>query len=101
MRETQKIECRWFPFPSLFPIRFGKPPELDQTRFIRVEFQPELCQPLSEILQKAVRIHSTLKAKNTVVGIPNDDHVSLPVLLPPDFHPEIEDIMQIDIGKQR
>ena len=44
VREAQKIERLRFAFPSSRPIFFGKPPELDQTRFIRMEFQSELRQ---------------------------------------------------------
>ena len=55
VRETQKVERFGLAFPSLFPARFGIPPELDPARFVGMEFQPKLPQPFPEILQKTVR----------------------------------------------
>jgi hypothetical protein len=42
VRETQKIERLRLTFPSSRPIFFGEPPELNQTRFVWMEFQSEL-----------------------------------------------------------
>ncbi len=44
MREAQKIERVRLTFSPSFPILFGKLPELDQTRLVRMEFQAELKQ---------------------------------------------------------
>jgi hypothetical protein len=48
MRESQKIERFGLPFSSLFPVLFGKSPELNPARFIWVQFQPELSQAVPE-----------------------------------------------------
>jgi hypothetical protein len=34
MRESQKVERFGFPFSSLFPVSFGKSPELNPARFV-------------------------------------------------------------------
>jgi len=39
MLEAQKIERFRFPFSSTFPVLFGKSPEFDPARLIRVKFQ--------------------------------------------------------------
>jgi len=36
MREAQKVERLGFPFSSTFPVLFGKSPEFDPARLIRV-----------------------------------------------------------------
>jgi hypothetical protein len=46
MHESQKIERLGLPFSSLVPVDLGKSPELNPARFIWVQFQPELLQPL-------------------------------------------------------
>jgi hypothetical protein len=46
VRESQKIERFRLAFPSSFPVSFGKSPELDPARFIWVELQTKLSQPL-------------------------------------------------------
>ena len=52
--EAQEIERLRFPFSSTFPVLFGKPAEFDPARLVRVKFQSELGQPLSQVLQKAI-----------------------------------------------
>ena len=54
VREAKEIERLRFAFPSLFPVSFGKSPEFDQTRFVWMEFQPKLPQPLPKTLQKTI-----------------------------------------------
>jgi hypothetical protein len=51
-----------FAFPSSFPVLFGKPPELDQTRLVWMEFQPKLPQSLPEVLQEALRVCPMLES---------------------------------------
>ena len=41
VRKAQKIERLRLIFPSSRSIFFGEPPELNQTRFVWMEFQPE------------------------------------------------------------
>jgi hypothetical protein len=50
MREPQKIERLGLTFSSLVPVDLGIPPELNPARFIWVQFQPELLQPLLKFL---------------------------------------------------
>src|ERR1035441_9591066 len=54
VREAQKIERLRLAFPSSRPIFFGEPPELNQTRFVRMEFQPELGQSFPKVLQQTL-----------------------------------------------
>jgi len=47
MRERQKVERLRLAFATLPPVRQGEPAEFDQSRFLRVHFQPELRQSRS------------------------------------------------------
>ena len=61
VRESQKVERLGLPFSSLFPVLFGKPPELNPARFVWVQFQPELSQPLPKFRQETVCVGPVLE----------------------------------------
>src|SRR5215831_19237170 len=100
MREAQKVERFRLPFSSSFPVPFGVPPELDPARLVRMQFQSKLPQPFPKILQKTVGFGLDLECRDGVIGITHDDHVSLGVFRTPRLHPEVKDIMQIDVSQQ-
>ena len=100
MREAQKVERLRLTFSSPFPVEFGKRPELNPARFVRMQFQSKLPHPLPEVLQKTVGFRLGLEPEDGIIGIAHDDHVSPGVLLPPRLHPEVKDVVQIDIGQQ-
>ena len=100
MREAQKVERLRLTFPFPFPVEFGKRPELNPARFVRMQFQSKLPRPLPEVLQKTVGFRLGLEPEDDIIGIAHDDHVSPGVLLPPRLHPEVKDVVQIDIGQQ-
>jgi hypothetical protein len=101
VRESQKIERFGFPFSSLYPVQLGKSPELNPARFVWVQFQPELSQPFPEIDQETVCVGPILEAEYVVVGISHHYNVASRALLAPDIYPEVEYVMQIDIGEHR
>src|SRR3984957_11859314 len=101
MREAKEVEGLPLAFSSSFPVLFGIPPELDPARLIRVQFQSELPQPFSQLLAKTVCVSSPLEAEDDVIRIAEDDYLTSGALLAPDVHPEIEHIVEIDIGKER
>src|ERR1700678_87885 len=101
MREAKEVEGLRLAFPSSFPVLFGIPPELDPARLFRVQLQSELPQPFFQALAKTVCVRTPLEAEDDVVRIAEDDHLASRTLLAPDVHPEIEHIVEIDIGKER
>jgi hypothetical protein len=42
-----------------------------------------------------------LKPQHDIVGVPDDEHVTAGVPLPPLLGPEIEDVVQVDVSEQR
>jgi hypothetical protein len=99
--ETQKVEGLRLPCPTLVPALGGISPEFDQTSFLRVQFQSELPHPFPQLLQESLCIASVLKSQHSVVGVSHDDHVTLRHLLPPYLGPDIEHVMQVEIGQNR
>ena len=73
VREAKKVKCLRFAFPSLFLVPFGKPPELDQARFVWMEFQPKLAQPFPKTLQKTVCVCLMLESQDRVSS-PGESH---------------------------
>ena len=87
-------------FPSLFPALFGETSELDSARFVRVELQSELPQPYHDILQKTVcfRLRESLRRGRPHIALRSP---RLAPILAPDVHPQVESVVQVDVGKQR
>ncbi len=65
-----------------------------------MQLQPEFPHPLPQLLQETIGVLPLLKPQHGVVGISYDDHIAR-CFLPPLVHPEIEHIMQVEIGKYR
>src|ERR1700675_4900585 len=101
MRKAQKIERLGLAFSSTFPVLFGKPPEFNPARLIGVEFQSKLRKSFPQILQETVRIRLVLKSRYGVIGISNDYHFASRPLLAPDVNPEVESVVQVNIGEER
>src|SRR4051794_26717942 len=101
MRKAQEREGFRFSLATLLPVLGGKAPQLDQPRLFRIPFQTELCQPLLESFPEAFGLCPAFEADNQIIGIPHDDHIAACLLLAPSFYPQIEDIMQVDVGNQR
>ena len=54
-----------------------------------------------EIRQKPYGIGAVLEPYDSVVGVSHDDHFAAGVALSPLLGPEIENIVEIDVGQQR
>jgi len=42
-----------------------------------------------------------LESRDKIISVTNDDNIACGVLTPPAMYPLIQDIMEIDIGKER
>src|ERR1700694_31653 len=69
MREAQKREGLRLSLSPLLSVTSGEPPELDQPRLLRVQFQAELRQALPEFFQESLRLRSAFEAHHQIVGI--------------------------------
>ena len=75
--------------------------KLDQAALLRVERQRELLQPFAHRIPEAPGVRLVLKANDDVVGVAHDNHVARGLAPSPAFGPEVEGVVQIDVGKQR
>ena len=66
-----------------------------------MERQRELLQPLAHRVPETPGVSLVLEANNNIVGISHDDHVARGLPPSPALGPEIEHVVQVDVGKQR
>src|SRR5215471_9552248 len=83
MREPQKRKGLRFSLATPLAIPDGEPPELDQTRLVRMQFQTEPYQPFPKIPQEPLGIGSILKAHHKIIGIADDNDIAACVFLAP------------------
>jgi hypothetical protein len=94
VRHSQKIERLGWTVTTVLPVRFGIPPKLDQSRFLRMQRQTEMRESFRQCCPKSLRIFSVLECEDDIVGVTNDKH--LPIrLAPPLTCPEIQRVVQV------
>src|SRR5262245_8933903 len=99
VREAEEVKCIGLA-PSAPPaIRLRKPAEFDQTGLFGVQFQSESRESIAEIVPKPPGLPLVLEAHDEVVGIPNDDCLTLG-LPTPLVAPEVKHVVKIDVRKQ-
>ena len=99
VREAQELNVSGF--LSAPPVPGGTPPELDQPRLTRVQFQPELREPAAQIVQEPLGVLPVLKPDDEVVREPDDDHITVREPVPPPVGPQVQDVVQVHVGEQR
>jgi hypothetical protein len=63
--------------------------------------QSELFHSLPHICHEASGFTFVLKTYDNVIGVAHDDDLTTGKALSPSFCPEVEHIMEVDIGQQR
>ena len=75
--------------------------KLDQAGLVRVERQRERCKPRAHRLEEPACVGLALEARDHIIRIAHDDHVAGGLLPSPAFGPQVQHVVQIDVGKQR
>src|SRR5712692_1082414 len=101
VREAKKVECLRFPLSSPLSIFSRIATELDDARFLGMQFQFELSEAFRQFLMKPLGVRWTLKTHDEVIGPANHNHVAFGFCLTPVLRPEVEHIVQVDVGQQR
>src|SRR5258708_882088 len=98
--EAQEVEGSRPAEPAQLAALCRVASELDQPGLLGMQRQPKLSQPLAHLVQEAPGVVFVLEADDEVVGIPHDDHVAREPV-PSVYGPEVETVVQVDVGKQR
>ena len=101
MREAEKVERLRLPFSAPLPISRRVRSELQEPRFVRMQFELKLPKPLGKFRSKLFGIRFVLEPNHDVVRVPHDDHIAVRLLSTPCLNPQIERVMEIDIRQQR
>jgi hypothetical protein len=99
--ETQKGEGLRLAETTLRAVVRRVSAELDEPGLLRVERKSELLKPCAHCFQKAASIVLMLEANHDIVGVTRDKHVATNLAPPPLFGPEVENVVEVDIGQQR
>ena len=101
MRETQKVKRHRRVFTSLRSSFGRKATELDQPRFLGMQFQVKLGKPVLECSEAAYRIDLLTESEDEIVRVAYDDDFSVCIAFPPCHQPEIQNIMQEHVREER
>jgi hypothetical protein len=101
MGEAQKHEGFRFAEPALLASGGRMAAELNLAGLVRMERQREDLEPITHRVEKATSGALVLEAGHQIIGIAHDDHVALGLLPSPASGPEVEDVVQVDVGKAR
>jgi len=101
VREAEVIERLRFTGTTRLTIRGGVPPELDQPRLVRVQFQPEPREPSTKLVQEPLCVGPMLEAHDEVIRPTHNDHITVRVAASPPISPQVEDVVQVHVGEQR
>ena len=99
--EPEERECFRFSFAALPTIGRCKASESDQPCLLRMNLQPKLRQPLPKVSQEPLGISLMLETGHEIISVANDNHVPSRHFLAPFLGPQIEDIVQIHVSRQR
>src|SRR6266478_2974308 len=99
--EAEEVERLRFPFSALLPVFGCERSELQQPRFLGMQFQAELSHSLDQFRPEPYGIRFRLEAHHDIVSKPHDDHVTAGLFLTPCLGPQVEHIMEIDVSQQR
>src|SRR5215472_17004667 len=101
--EGEAQEREGFRFSKPAPLAFARSEaaELNQARLVRVERQRKFPEPVTHRIKEATCVALVLKADHQIVGISHDDHVAPGLLPSPALSPEVEAVMQVNIGEDR
>src|SRR6266571_2467766 len=77
VREAQEVKGLRSAEAPCLSLLGGMPPELDQSRFLSLQLQGELREPLAQVCLEPLRVFPMLKPGKEVIRVPHDDHVSV------------------------
>ena len=99
--KPRKLKVSALPSPHRLRRSTAKRPNSAQPGLLGMQCQRKLLQPLAHLIQEAPGVALMLKADDEVVGVSHDDHVARGLTPSPAHGPQIERVMQVDVGKQR
>ena len=63
--------------------------------------QREAFEPLAHHIEESPGIHLALKTNDDVVGVSHNNHVARGLAPSPAVGPQVENVVQVDVGEER
>ncbi len=101
MCEAKKVERLRFPFSTPLPLVDRIRTELQQSRFLRMQFQVELSHSFRKFRSELIGIRFAVKSNHDVIRKSHHDHIAVRALLTPCLDPQVEYVMKIDVRQKR
>ena len=98
--KPQKVECIWFTFAATGSVLGCETSEFNKTCFVPMQGQTKSGKPLFKLSKEPLCFAAMLEPYNKVIGKAHDNYVTLSVPVSPLLCPQIEYIVQIDVGEQ-
>ena len=99
VREAEEVECLRFLVATAVSVPAGEPTELDEPCFVRMQLKAELPEALPQLDEELLCLLAMLEAHHEVIGEAHDDDVASRPLLPPLMDPQVEYVVQVDVGE--
>src|SRR6266404_4232489 len=90
MRKAEKVERLRFPFSAPLPLVDRIRTELQQPRFLGMQFQTELSHSFRKFRPKLIGIRFALESNHDVVREPHHDYIAVRSLPTPRLDPQVE-----------
>jgi len=65
-----------------------------------MERQTERCEPVAQIGQEPLGRRTVLDSDDDIIRIPHDDHIAAGLRRSPRSDPQIEHVVQVDVGQK-
>src|SRR5216684_608592 len=101
MRKAEKVERLRLPFSTPLSLVDRERTELQQARFLGMQFQVELPHSFRKFCPELIGIRFAVKSDHDVVRKSHHDHIAVRALLTPCLDPQVEYIMKIDVCQKR
>jgi hypothetical protein len=101
VRKAQEVE-RLRPPLAPFLASFRRiTAEFDETGFVRMKLEAELLESFPQFAEKAFGVTAVLESHDEIVGVADHDYRPARVTAPPLVCPQIEDVVQEHVRKER
>ena len=91
VREAKEVEgLRCTSITAFLTVRSRIATELDKSRLLGVQFQPEVCEPLAQLGQEPLSLDSMLEPNGKIIGKTHHDDITASLLLSPSLDPQVE-----------
>src|SRR5665213_536119 len=102
VREAQEVKApRRTPITAFLSVRPCKTAELDQSRLLGMQFRTEVREPLAQLPEEPLCLDSMLEPNDNIISKTYHDDITASLLLSPSLDPQVEHIVQVDVGQQR